>query len=98
MDLNLIEISDKIKNTLISIGFSEEEADSQLEDLSEIIISAFVQKVPDKSQLKNSDEIRQIFFETATPIVTEYLQNISQRLDEDAKKKLFDQINSLSDK
>ncbi len=97
-DLNLIELSNKTKNVLVSVGFSEEEANNQLMDLSEIITSAFAQKMTDKSLLNNPEETRRIFFETAKPIVKEYLQNISQSLNDDEKKKLFDQINNLPEK
>jgi hypothetical protein len=98
LDFNPTELSDKTKNILVSVGFSEEEADNQMRDLAEIITSAFSQKISDKSQLDNPDETRRIFYEVATPIVDEYLKEISKSLNDDEKKKLLDQLNALSEK
>jgi len=91
------ELFQKIKDVLISINFSADEADRQLKELSEIIMVAFHQRLTDfKGDKKNKETIAKLLMETAGPIINDYFKEISGGLNEEEKKEFVTKLNSLA--
>lgn len=95
--MNSEELFQKIKDALISINFSPEEADRQLKELSDIILTAFHDKMStftgDKSDQK---AVSGILVEAAAPIINDYFKEVSGGLREGEKKEFLAKLNSLT--
>lgn len=105
--MDSLNIVQKVKEALIAIGFSEEEAENQSNGLSEIVILSFYKKLSElegsedpvlleKSKEKYSkEELSKILLETAVPTINSYFNEVSADLPEEKKKMFYEKLSSI---
>jgi len=95
--MNPEELFRKIKEALISINFSSDEADRQLKELSDVIMVVFQQKLEEfKGDKKDKVVITQLLVDSAAPIINDYFKEVSRGLGESKKKEFFSKLNNLT--